>query len=52
MTGCARCGEDAAFELERELLRLPAVPGIADSFGPPESTRVCAAARREGLPEL
>ena len=37
--------------LEREELRLPAVPGIADSIGPPVLTRGRAVARQGVTPE-
>src|SRR6478672_4772646 len=51
MTGCARCGVGDLGCAGARTLRLPAVPGITDLIGPPESTRVRAVARREVLPE-
>src|SRR6185295_102702 len=51
-TDCARCGRSCRVGAGARRLRLPAMTGIADSIGPPESTRVCAVARREVIPEL
>ena len=51
MTGCARCRVATGVELERETLRLPAEPGIADSIGPPVLTRGRAVARQGVTPE-
>ena len=51
MTGSRGAAWTTGVALEREELRLPAVPGIADSIGPPVLTRGRAVARQGVTPE-